>query len=130
MADEQMGGFMTTSPSFTPTQARFFDLVNATLQFTPEEIAQLERNGFVVSDRLEFESFALAYAYLHQEDLPVLITTDSLLHAIHQTYDDLLIKTEEVLLFPRLSKLLHCCRAQLQEKAHTNADPRLASLLI
>ena len=119
----------TPSSSFAPTRARFFDLVNANLQFTPEEMALLERNGFVVSDRLAFENFALAYAYLHQEDLPVLITTDSLLHAIHQTYDDLLIKSEEVLLFPRLSRFLQDCRAQLQKKAQANTDPGLASLL-
>src|SRR5579864_6176979 len=105
---------MTTMPSFTPAQARFFDLVDNNLQFAPEEMALLERNGFVVSDRLVFENFATAYAYLHGNDLPVLITTDSLLHAIHQTYDDLLIMTEVILLFPRLTELLQRCRVQLQ----------------
>jgi len=58
----------------------------------------------------------------------VLITTDSLLHAIHQTYDDLLIDTEEVLLIPRLTRLLQRCREQLEAMAKTNADPGLAPL--
>jgi hypothetical protein len=119
---------MTSSPSFTPPQARFFDLVNTNLQFTPEEMAKLVRNGFVVSDRLVFENFAAAYAYLHGHDLPVLITTDSLLHAIHQTYDDLLSRTEEALLYSRLSRLLQGCRAELQAAARANGDPRLAPL--
>jgi hypothetical protein len=119
---------MTITPSFTPPQARFFDLVNTNLQFTAEEMAKLVRNGFVVSDRLVFENFAVAYAYLHANDLPVLITTDSLLHAIHQTYDDLLIWTEEAFLYSRLTKLLERCRAQLQAWHRTNADPHLAPL--
>src|SRR5215467_3430562 len=95
---------------FTPTRARFFDLTNETVQLTPEELTLLERNGFVVSDRLSFEDFSMAYGYLFWKDLPLLITTDSLLQAMHQSYDDLLEQTEVQVCIPRLIALLTQCR--------------------
>ena len=53
---------------------QYFDVINEALQFTPEELALLEKNGFLVSDRLAFEQFKRAYAYIYWKDLPVLIT--------------------------------------------------------
>lgn len=109
----------------TIQSAKYFDLVNQTLQFTPQELDYLQRNGFFVSDRLAFEQFKRAYAYLYWKDLPVLITTDSLLHALHQTYDKMLKELEVFVLVPKLAEILRILRANLRE-ASKNADPRLA----
>jgi hypothetical protein len=43
-----------------------------------------------VSERLAFKQFMQAYAGIYWKDLPVLVTTDSLLDAIHRTYDMML----------------------------------------
>jgi hypothetical protein len=109
----------------TIQSAKYFDLVNQTLQFTPQELDYLQRNGFFVSDRLAFEQFKRAYAYLYWKDLPVLITTDSLLHALHQTYDKMLKELEVFVLVPKLAEILRILRATLRE-ASKNAEPRLA----
>src|SRR5262245_8845831 len=100
--------------AFTPTQARFFDVTNDTFQLTAEELALLEQSGCVVSDRLCFEDFSMAYGYLYWKDLPVLISTDSLLQAVPQSYDDLLQQTEQRIVLPRLITLLSRCRDALQ----------------
>lgn len=43
-----------------------------------------------MSERLAFKQFMQAYAGIYWKDLPVLVTTDSLLDAIHRTYDMML----------------------------------------
>ena len=113
---------------FTPDAAKYFPLVDHTLQLTPAELDRLRANGFVVSDRLAFTDFSTAYAYIYQKDLPVLITTDSLLQAVHQTYDDLLVHLETRVLPDQLTHLLSGARQRLQTDAAANADPQLAGL--
>src|SRR5947209_17713356 len=105
---------MTSLSPFAPTNARFFDLIDKTLRLTAEEVALLDANGFVVSDRLSFEDFTTAYAYLHWKDLPVLITTDSILHAVHQTYNDLLMLLEQTILTSKIVAFLSACRQQIR----------------
>src|SRR5262245_56338212 len=75
-----------TQLSFDPTGARFFEEIDRVFAVTLEEREGLRRNGFVVSDRAAFPDFTTAYAYLYWKDLPVLITTDSILHAMHEPY--------------------------------------------
>src|SRR5690242_19539859 len=66
-------------PTYRPEDAQYFDLINTTLGLTAAERAKLQDNGFVVSDRLAVQDFTTAYAYIYWKDLPVLITTDSLM---------------------------------------------------
>ncbi len=114
--------------SYTSTEAKYFDLVNQTLTLNQAELALLKQNGFVVSDRLTFADFTTAYAYIYWKDLPVLVTTDSMLQAVHQLYDDLLIRLEETSFTARLTTLLTHVRQQLLAEAKTNNDPDLALL--
>jgi hypothetical protein len=117
-----------TDISFTPTEAKYFDLINNTFSLSPEELTLLEQNGFFVSDRLAFTDFTTAYAYIYWKDLPVLVTTDSILHAIHQTYDDLLIRVEQEITISKLTTLLDQTRKQIKLAAGLNSDPVLDKL--
>jgi hypothetical protein len=104
--------------------ARYSDLVNDRMGLNADERLRISQNGFVVSDRLAFSDFTTAYAWIYWKDLPVLVTTDSILEAIHQTYDDLLKQTEASLLAAKLKSALEKARAAL--KAETaSADPAL-----
>src|SRR5829696_3714596 len=102
-----------TQLSFDPTGARFFEEIDRVFAVTPEERDGLRRNGFVVSDRVAFPDFTTAYAYLYWKDLPVLITTDSILHAMHEPYVTLVRDLEASVLAPRLLALLSRCQEQL-----------------
>lgn len=113
---------------FNPREADYFDLVDGTFQLTPEEIALLEQSGVVMSDRLAFNNFITAYADIYWKDLPVLVTTDSILHSIHETYDDLLQQMEIHILMPRLRQMLSQSLVTLQANANTNTDPILTPL--
>ena len=118
---------LPTAP-FMPARARYFDLIDHEFRLLPDEVALLEHNGFLLSDRLAFPDFSTAYAYLHWKDLPVLITTDSLLHAIHETSADLLIFLECGILFTKLTTLLRTLLTQVRRAARANQDPLLVPL--
>src|SRR6266498_441614 len=48
--------------------------------------------GFVSIDQNRRHSFASAYFQIYSADLPVLVTTDSIMHALHKSYDDILME--------------------------------------
>jgi hypothetical protein len=117
------------STTYQPQEAHYFDLVNKTLDFTPDELAMLQKNGFVVSDRLRFPQFKRGYAYIYWKDWPVLVTTDSILHAIHQTYDHIFQQLESDILQPKLVAFLSAIYQQLGEDDSYKDDPRLIALV-
>ena len=114
--------------SFVPEEARYAQKIKQTFSLTADEMARLQDNGFVVTDRLAFKDFSNAYAYIYWKDLPVVITTDSILQAIHKTYDDLLMRLEVKVLAPQLAYFLTQVRQQVRADASANTDPELASL--
>ncbi|MCE7987551.1 MAG: DUF3160 domain-containing protein [Caldilinea sp. CFX5] len=107
---------------------KYLPLVEQTLALNTSERDALARNGFVVSDRIRWQRFIEAYAWIYWKDLPVLVTTDSLLHAFHQSYDDLLQELELSILTPQLAALLTTTRATLATQQQANPDPALDPL--
>ncbi len=115
-------------PSFAPEQARFFDLITKQLPLNVDETKLLTQNGFVISDRLAFENFILAYAYIYKYDLPVLITTDSMFYAVHKGYDNFMQELEESVLPAKVFKSLRQSRDAVRKAAAANTDERLKPL--
>lgn len=77
--------------------------------FSPNdvELDHLKRNGFVVSARwTDALTFGRAYYGIYIRDLPVFVTTDSILHAWHRSYDSMLAQLEESYMYDALGKLL------------------------
>ena len=117
-----------TQITFAPQDARYFDLVNQALPLSSDEAAILARNGFVASEDYRWPQFSDAYAWIYWQDLPVLVTTDSILHAVHQSYSDLLMSLELTILIPQLHTVLQATHAQIAVAAANSADPALAPL--
>lgn len=114
--------------NFSPNQAKFYDLVTKELPLGQAEVDKLATNGFAVSDRWTWKRFLEAYAWIYWKDLPVLVTTDSLLHTIHQSYDDMLMELEASILIPMLRTILEQSASALASEQQQNQDPALAPL--
>lgn len=116
--------------TFDPTTAEFWNLFsidpavwNATnsyqnrrvfdFRLNPTELAVFQTNGFVVSQRLERRSFADVYYDLYTDDLPVFVTTDSVLQAWHRSFVTMLAEIEDTCFRPALSNLLVAMAAQV-----------------
>ncbi|RLN93150.1 hypothetical protein BBJ28_00013355 [Nothophytophthora sp. Chile5] len=82
-------------------KSRAFDF-----RLEPTEKAQLVANGVVASQRMHAESFAEVYYRLYTDDMPVFVTTDSVLHAWHRSFDGFLMDFEAKVLSPALKKVL------------------------
>jgi len=66
-----------------------------------------------VSQRLERDSFADVFYDIYTDDLPVFVTTDSILHAWHRSFVTMLAEVEETGFHPTLSNLLVSMSAQV-----------------
>jgi hypothetical protein len=109
-------------PAYDPLKSKYLDLIDKALQLTPAEKAKLAANGFVASDRMQEKTFAEALLKVFQKDLPVLVTTDAILQALHASYDDILKTLEQHVLLPALTDLLGKTHLALA-KLDPGADP-------
>jgi hypothetical protein len=100
--------------SYDPGSAQFLDRIQASaLALSEAERAALSKNGFVVSTRQEFPTFLKGLAGIYAEHLPVYVSADALLEAVHSSYDEILIQFEKLSLIPELGALLKGMRTRL-----------------
>lgn len=80
--------------SFKPSSARYASVAQDKLALTEQERAAFQRDGVVNVDHQQRYSMASAYFAIFTRDLPLLVTTDSILHALHRSYDNVLKELE------------------------------------
>lgn len=97
---------------FDTSQAAYYEEVKNTFSLTVEQEEMLEKYGFVITElltsgedeiggfhsELRFEDFYFNQVY--QNDLPVFVTTDSILHLFHVVFDCSLKLVEKEALYP------------------------------
>lgn len=108
--------------------AVYYDLISNHIQLSDAEKAMLEQNGFVVTDRLNWTRFVEAYAWIFKNDLPVVVTSDSILHAVHQSYSNVLQELELSVLKPELTRFLEGTLAQIEIDMRQVNDDELENL--
>lgn len=91
-------------------------------QLDGTELPMFLTNGFVVSERLGSPTFGDAYYRLFQADLPVFVTSDSILHAWYMSFVTLLQEIEEMLLSRALERLIVSSVTRLKEFEHEHGD--------
>lgn len=118
---------------YDPTQSEGYSLLQASgLALTADEEAKLREHGFVITARHEFPSFFYGYLTVYGEDLPVFVSSDSILDALHRNFDDLLAAMERSVMVPQLTQLLSGMRAAVAsdtsrpEQTRTDAELFLA----
>ena len=99
--------------SFDPVEAPFFEEAVERLKLNEAEATRLRETGFASIDHGQRYSFGSMYYAIYSYDLPVLVTTDSILHAMHRSYVDLLKELEQTLFTDSLKKVLVECHAEL-----------------
>lgn len=100
--------------SYDPRKSEHLDLIQASaLALNDAELARLGENGFVISKRSAFPTFVRGYAAIYSEDLPVYISADAILEAVHSSYDSVLMSIEVGALIPALTKMLSSMHARL-----------------
>jgi hypothetical protein len=103
--------------SFDPTRVKYFDLIRKSLALTPEEQRIYRQNGVVSVDHNQRYSMASSYLAIYRNDLPVLITVDSVLHAWHRSFDAILVEIETSQIAPAMERVLAAAHARLKAEA-------------
>lgn len=109
--------------SFDPATAKFYDETVKRLQLTDAEQEMLQRQGLVSLDYDQHYSFGSIYEAVYSHDLPVLVTTDSILHAMHRSYDDILMQLEQKVFIEALNEILGKCEDQLAALSRKSGAP-------
>ncbi|NNE35066.1 MAG: DUF3160 domain-containing protein, partial [Rhodothermales bacterium] len=103
----------------------FSDSISLKYELTGSEQQLLLRNGFVVTERLQPNSFGDGFTDIYKKDLPVFVSTDAILHALHMSYDLFLQEIENQLIIPELSSLMSSVRSQLTVVHNGTSDERV-----
>ena len=92
---------------YDPSTVQGLDVIAAsTLGLSEAEQAALARDGFMISPRQTFPTFFYGYKSLYADHLPLYVSADSVLHAVHRSYDKALMTLELTSLSPLLTDLL------------------------
>jgi len=99
---------------YDPSEAIGLELIQGSdLGMTEAELAKYQESGFVISTGRVFPHFSYGYASIYAQDLPLYISADSILYAMHTTYADILKSFEEQLLVPEVARMLERMRGAL-----------------
>ncbi len=114
-----------TSLGYDPQAAVNLDLIQASaLRLDTAEMGALARNGFVISDKRRYPHFGYGYETIYSQDLPVFVSADSILQAVHQSYDEILKALELASLAPQMGELLGSMRQRLAAATALDATTR------
>lgn len=113
--------------SFDVKQARFYDEVVHGLSLDADAQALLATHGVALVDPPQRYSMASAYWELFTSDLPLLVTTDSVLDAMHRSFDDILAELEVEVLSPMIKSVLVTARDEAVGRAEADGSLRQAA---
>lgn len=109
---------LMADPAYDATNATNLDLIQASaIGLNDAELSKLSDNGFVISSRQQFPSFMYGYDTLYALDLPLYVSADSILHAVHRSYGDILKAVERASLIAELDQFLRALRDSLAQGA-------------
>ncbi|HLM73464.1 MAG TPA: DUF3160 domain-containing protein, partial [Polyangiaceae bacterium] len=104
----------TPGLSYDPAAAEGLPVIQSSaLALTPDELNTLKQNGFVISEAKRFPTFVYGYESLYGQDLPLFVSADSVLFAVHKSYDDILKAVETASLITELTSMLGEMRSAL-----------------
>jgi uncharacterized protein DUF3160 len=91
------------------------EIQRSALALNDAELEQFGENGFVILRRKQYPSFPYGYFDIYGSDLPVYVSADMVLEAVHRSYDEILKQVERQGLVPRLTRLLGAMRTRLAD---------------
>jgi len=110
----------TTTLGYDPLTANGLDRIKtSSFALSANEEAALGARGFVTTDRKRFPSFIYGYQSIYTDDLPVYVSADSILYAVHESFDEVLKALEQSVLRSKLQRLLGSMRTALTAGAAT-----------
>lgn len=93
----------------------YLDSISIKLNLTDDEKNLLQKNGFMVTERLNPHGFVYGYKEIYDMELPVFISTDAVLYAMHKSYDAILKHFEQTILIDKTKYILSQLHSRLSD---------------
>jgi hypothetical protein len=106
-----------------------YAFIAQTMGLGPDHTQRIEKTGFIIEPSIRYDSHAMGYQEIYVQDLPVLITVDSMLFALHKSYDRMLMQLESGSLIPTLEKMLAAMKGALPAMQSASSDATYQSAL-
>jgi hypothetical protein len=119
---------VSESLGYDATSAAGLELIQASpFTLTPSQLSKLGANGFVIAKNQIVPGFAYGYKSIYAADLPVYVSADSVLFAVHHSFDQILALVETDYLVQELRLMLDDVRtslptASIDEKTRRDVD--------
>lgn len=81
------------------------DDVNSKLELTDDQLSFLEENGFVIIPYGREDDIVKPYKDLKNREIPIFVTTDTVLHLYHIQFDEILKSVEKRVFFNDITEL-------------------------
>ena len=120
LLDEYPAPLLSRTVGSAPAAPAYLDSIEMKYRLTSDELDLIAENGFVVTERLTAKTFQEAYEEIWHKDLPVMVTTDAILHAVHMSYDRILMDTELYYLSDEIQELLNALYTAQDELARSH----------
>lgn len=112
---------------YDASKAKYMDLITAAMKPGKDASALLAKNGFVSSAEWQHQTMAHALLWVFSQDLPVLVTSDMVLQALHASYDDILKLVEKSVLVPKITSMLAGAHSALGKNAKGSSAQSLGA---
>ncbi len=124
MIDTYPPGLYSEKTQFNGT-IDYLDSLKQKYDLTEDELELLYRQNFMVTERLSYPSFWAALEEIYHKDLPVYISSDLILHALHKSYDEILIDFEQYYIIDKYEDALEKMRADLPQVLQNNLNSEI-----
>ncbi len=110
--------------------ALYFDAIDTKFNLTNYEKSLIQRNGFMVSERLSSNSFGAPLLEIFESELPVFFSADAILHSFHMSYDRILKDVELEILIDRVTIILDQLNSSMPQLHNTySSNPEMIQML-
>jgi hypothetical protein len=108
----------------------YFQLMKDAFNLTDAELQLLDQNDFVVLNRLGVDHLLDTFYYYWKKDLPIVITSDTMLHTWHLIFNEILKQYEELLLVPVMNEWALSVYNSIDKSVFSTDDPIVLDVLI
>lgn len=119
LRNEYNAGLFLSSTNTDYSSAQYYDAANSKFSFTAYEKELLAKHSFMVTNRVSYPTFSAAFYDVYNKDLPVYISSDAVLHALHRSYNNMLKDIEKIYISKRLAVALQAMHERIRTESLT-----------
>lgn len=111
LLDEYPAGLFQRYAKINPYDAEYFDSIMIKFPLSDYEVKLISDHSFMVSGNRKYNSFQKPLYDIYHADLPVYVSADAILHALHVSFDNILKEKEENELSYKLTEVVNKVRS-------------------